>query len=67
MLTNDSFCVALEERRRMAIAKPMHRAVPTWREAVIAALSVVVLGAVVLGLLSLRLWLSLPHWVHFGV
>ncbi|HEV2551952.1 MAG TPA: hypothetical protein VGU20_31885 [Stellaceae bacterium] len=66
MLTNDSFYVALEERERMALAKPANRAPAKWRDRVTVALSFAALGALILGLLALRLWLSLPSWVHFA-
>jgi hypothetical protein len=66
MLTNDSFFAALEERDRMTIATPTGRAASRWRERIIAALSFAALGGVVLGLLALRLWLSVPSWVHFA-
>jgi len=65
MLTNDSFYVALEARERMAIAKPRHDSASEWRDRATIALSFAAFGALVLGLLALRLWLSLPNWVVF--
>jgi hypothetical protein len=65
-LTNDSFYVALEERERMAIAKPRHDSASKGRERLIAAFSFAALGALVIGFAALRLWLLLPHWVHFA-
>jgi hypothetical protein len=66
MLTNDSFFAALEERDRMAIAKPTHDIAPKWRERLIVALSFAALGALIIGFAALRLWLLLPSWVHFA-
>jgi hypothetical protein len=66
MLTNDSFYVELEQRDRLAIADPAISPAAKWRERAIAASSVAILALIVLGFLALRLWISLPSWVHFG-
>jgi hypothetical protein len=65
VLTNDRFYVALEERERIAIVKPTHRSSAKWRDRTMVTLSSAALGMLVLGFLALRLWLSLPSWVHF--
>jgi hypothetical protein len=66
MLTNDSFYVDLEERERLAIADPAISAAAKWPERAIAAITFAIIAMIVLGLLALRLWLSLPNWVHFA-
>jgi hypothetical protein len=66
MLTNDSFFSALEEQERIAIADPAISPASKWRERAIAAFTFAILALMVLGLLALRLWLSLPNWVHFA-
>jgi hypothetical protein len=66
MLTNDSFFSALEEQERMAIADPAISPFSKWRKRTIAAITFAIFALVVLGLLALRLWLSLPNWVHFA-
>jgi hypothetical protein len=66
VLTSDPFYVESEERERVALADPTTSPASKWRESMVAAISFAILGLVVLGLLALRLWISLPSWVHFA-